>query len=342
MTPRVSIVIPAFKAANFLPELCRSIQEQTFGDFETLILDDGSNDGTQAAVAPFLPDKRFHFFEFAENRGVTSGTLELLGKIRGEFWCYPGADDILKPRFIEKRLATMDQRANVAIVHGKPAVIDEKGKALDVSRHCPPLPEVLESERFLRILLEHNVINTPSAFIRTSFTRAALSCFAGNWKYAQDWYLWILHAAAGGGAMWDSEPLNCYRVHSGSLTMRPDGAAVREAEQRLVPLCALSAAASLSPTAKEAWEHWRDPLYSLWLRRALKLRCSGELIEEWQQRAADAYYGQSSVNRSVLSEVIRHGWNVARASMADRRLRRAIPFPVAGLAEIDDPVFKAC
>src|SRR4051812_36626991 len=103
-SPLVSILIPAYNAAPYLPDLCRSIQAQTYGHFEVIILDDGSIDGTWEALDPFHHDRRFRILRWEKNRGVSQSTLALFALIQGEFWCHPGADDVLTPLFIQERL----------------------------------------------------------------------------------------------------------------------------------------------------------------------------------------------------------------------------------------------
>ena len=120
------------------------------------------------------------------------------------------------------------------------------------------LPTQLSSSRWLRVLLQHNVINTPSIMVRMEATRHVLPLLQTHWKYAQDWLLWILLAADGQDLLWDPEPLHQYRIHGESLSSVPDKAALRRAEIRLVPLCALSAASGFSAEAAALWKDWRS------------------------------------------------------------------------------------
>src|SRR5882672_5209797 len=117
MAPLVSIVVPSFNTANFLPILCQSIQAQTFSNFEVLIGDDGSTDETTRAVGPFLADKRFQYLRWEANRGVNHATVMLLGRARGQFWAYPGADDALQADFLARRLALMQACPHVGMIH---------------------------------------------------------------------------------------------------------------------------------------------------------------------------------------------------------------------------------
>jgi glycosyltransferase involved in cell wall biosynthesis len=337
--PLVSVIVPAYKAAPFLAQLAGSLQAQTFRDFEVLVHDDGSGDDTAKVVAPFLSDVRFRFSQWSRNRGVAAATAELLSRARGELWCHPGADDVLKPDFIERRVAAMENHPNAVIVHGPGEVIDEHGRPASPLPLPTAIPEVLNAERGLRILLQHNIINTPSVLVRTSATRLVLSRFNENWQYAQDWFLWILHLGLGGSLVWDRAMLHQYRVHSQSLTHHPGRAAIREAEVRLVPMAALSAAAHLSVSASECWAQFRDSLYAMWLRRAWKLRRQNLLDENWMRIATKAFYGQA-LDRSLTSELMRHICSILSVTVAERRARRRTRFPVSGLAAVEDPIFQ--
>src|SRR5262245_9946572 len=198
--PLVSIIVPSFNAAPFLGPLCRSLQAQTFGDFEVLIGDDASTDATRESVAVFLKDDRFRYWRWERNRGVTRSTLFLLGMAKGEFWGYPGADDLYEPRFLEERVAFLQAHPSVGIVHGFPKLIDQAGAAIEVTRENSPMwflpwpeKEVLPADQALALLLQHNIINTPSVLIRMAATRSVLAWMNPEWRYAQDWAFWMLH-----------------------------------------------------------------------------------------------------------------------------------------------------
>src|SRR5208283_2021033 len=289
--PLVSVLVPTYNAAPYLQELCESIQTQTYRNLEVLILNDGSSDNTLAVLEPYRKDPRVRIFGWSPNRGVNASTSALLGLMRGEYWCNPGADDVLHPVFVAQRLELLQSHMEAALVHGPSELIDESGHLAKGDFQFLKLPSQTEGPRALAMLLQHNVIGTTSVLVRSDITRLVLPFFLCNWKYAQDWYLWLLHAATGYDLLWDVQPLHKYRVHERSLSFDPAKAAMRRAEIRLVPLCALSAAARFSPLAAELWSKWRKTLYRAWLLRAVKLRCEGLLQEEWLRLGGRAYYG---------------------------------------------------
>jgi glycosyltransferase involved in cell wall biosynthesis len=338
--PLISILVPTYNAAGYLPQLCRSLEAQTFKDFEVLIFDDGSSDDLAGAFAPFARDKRFELCGWKQNRGLNAAWRELLKRMRGRFWTSPGADDALFPEFLNRRLERLERRTDAALVHGAVHTIDENGK--EIANPLPKfnLPPELDARRALRVLLQHNVINQPSALVRSDVTRSVLPHFSYDWQFAPDWYLWLLHAASDKAFLWDEQPLHHYRVHRQSLSFDPSKSAMRRAEARLVPLCALSAAAGFSPMADAEWRQLRKPLYHLWLARAAKLRSEGLLEDFWITAGGRAFYGPGGDGRHFLWDLGRRAPAVALAALKEWRARSRQSFCVTGLAAVDDPLFK--
>ena len=346
-TPLVSLIIPSYNAAPYLPALCRSIQAQTFEDFEVLIGDDASTDGTRQAVEPFLSDRRFQLVRWERNRGVTQGTGLLLDRARGAYWGYPGADDLYEPAFLRERLAFFEAHPEVGMIHGPPILINEASVELPLNAETAPMwqldwPErqTLGPEETLARLLQHNLLTTPSLLLRMAATRRVLPFLGAGFGFAQDWSFWILHAATGYDLGFDRRPLHRYRIVGSSLSNDPRKLGRRLAETRLVPLWALSRAASFSFPAAELWGRWRKALYALWLRRAWTLRRMGALDPAWLQVAASAYYGQQSREVSLGAELLRHAGPIAFASAREERARRHQRVAVTGLAQIDHPFFR--
>ena len=338
--PVVSVLVPTYNAAPYLPELCQSIQAQTYKNFEALILDDGSTDNTRAVLSSYEKDNRFRILGWKQNRGLNAALRELLNLARGKYWTSPGADDVLLPEFLERRVALLEARPEAAIVHGVAKIIDESGKSIPSPFPKMNLPLQIDGHRALGILLQHNIIHQPSALVRSEVTQKILPFYQSDWKYAPDWHLWILHAATGFDLLWDVQPLHKYRVHSRSLSFDPAKAATRRAEIRLVPLCALSAAVQFSPLAADLWSKWRQTLYRLWLFRAARLRAEGRLQPEWLRLAGRAYYGKHSARVSLLRELCRHGLSIPFAGLRERQALKKQSFRVSGIAQINDPVFR--
>jgi len=339
-TPLISILVPAYNAARYVAEFCQSVQAQTYPHYEVLIGNDGSQDDTAAIVVSFLKDSRFRLLQWQPNRGLNAAWAVLLSSMKGEYWCSPGADDVLYPAYLEKNLRILAAKPQACIVHRPAELINESGGPAPKNFVALNFPAQLEPPRSLELLRQHNIIHQPSALVRSSVTRAVLPFFNWNWAFAPDWFLWILHAATGFDLLWDVEVLHKYRVHSSSLSLAPEKDSLRRAEVRLAPLIALRSAASLSRVAAVNWNRWGKTLYQRWLRQALALKLRGALQPEWVQLAAHAYYGARGRPVCFWVETAKHAVGIVRADLAHERAQRRHGFAVSGLAEADDPIFR--
>ena len=336
----VSVLVPMYNAARYLPELCESIRAQTYPHYEVLLGNDGSTDDTAAVAARYLADKRFELLGWEQNRGLNQAWAALLSRAKGQYWCSPGADDVLVPSFLERRVKMLQAHPGAGLLHGAVELIDESGRACPAAEPLLRMPAQLKAPRSIEVLLQHNVVKQPSALLRMSTTSRVLPLFGRSWVYAPDWFLWLLHAATGAELLWDEQVAVKYRMHAESLTSLPGKAAARHAEVALAPLCGLATGSGLSEAAAALWARWRKALYHRWLLRALTLRARGELKEEWLQQGAAAFYGVQTPRVSLWSEAIRHGPGALLTRRRERGATRAQRFPVAGLAQVNDPAFR--
>lgn len=351
-TPVVSILVPVYNATHYgsgyLEQLCESILAQTCPDFEVLIGDDGSSDNTIELVRPFLRDPRFKLFSWKPNRGPYHNIVFLLNMARGQYWCPPGQDDILDPRFLEKRLPKLASRPEAVLIHGAAKWIDEHGKPYitdNTQRALPELsrrlPESMPAERMLRVLLQHNIINWPSTLVRRDISRLVMPFFTPYWVHSTDWALWILLAATGYDFLWDEEPLIQYRMHGQSLSGSPQYRAVGRVERKLIPLCTLRTASVFSLPAKALWVEERTALYRWWLATAASLRWNGALKSRDMFFAAESYYGVPPHSVNLWRELVIHGLPAVLQYRREKKANRGQLFPVSGFSLMDDPLFKS-
>jgi len=338
--PLVSVVVPAHNAEPFIGELLSSVLAQTYRNLEVLVLDDGSSDATSRVVTRYAQDARIRHSRSEANIGVNKATSRLLKQVRGDYWAHPGADDVLEKDFIAKRVALMERSPNAFMAHGAASYIDSNSRT--IAAPYPPLeiPPIMSGERALSVLLQHNIISTPSVLIRSKATEKITKHFDTDWRYAQDWFLWLLLAATEGDLLYDDAKLHRYRIHGGSLTNDPTKSATKRLEIRLVPLCALAACASYSVSAGNLWKRWRDSLYDLYLTRACRLALSGLSLRESLSKAASAHAGRDILDTSLPRELLRRSFRLWKALLAEQEAKKRQKFPVAGLAAIDDSIYR--
>lgn len=98
--PLVSILIPTFNREDVIERALKSALNQTYDNYEIVIVDDGSTDNTKKLLEPYLSEK-VRLIEHSENRGITSARNTLLDNARGEWIAFLSSDDELYPEAIE-------------------------------------------------------------------------------------------------------------------------------------------------------------------------------------------------------------------------------------------------
>ena len=98
-----SIIIPAYNAGKFIAETIHSVINQTYNNWELIIIDDGATDNTKNVVALFLSDNRIKYF-YQKNAGVSAARNKGLEMVTGDYIAFLDADDVWEPENIEKKI----------------------------------------------------------------------------------------------------------------------------------------------------------------------------------------------------------------------------------------------
>lgn len=125
--PRVTVVIPNYNTANWLPTSIPSVLAQSFRDFELIVLDNCSTDDSAAVVARF-DDPRLSFRVNERNIGFWGSVQRACLGARGEFVVIMGSDDIYHPDFLAEAVAFLDAEPACPMVHGRAGWIDPQGR----------------------------------------------------------------------------------------------------------------------------------------------------------------------------------------------------------------------
>jgi glycosyltransferase involved in cell wall biosynthesis/predicted SAM-dependent methyltransferase len=128
--PRVSVFIPSYNHAPYVAAAIASVQAQSFGDFEIVVTDDGSTDGTADIVAA-IQEPRLRLNRFARNLGAAAATNDAIRRCRGEYLALLNSDDVFLPHKLERQVAFLDANPGVGAVFGQTHAIDKDGAPLD-------------------------------------------------------------------------------------------------------------------------------------------------------------------------------------------------------------------
>jgi glycosyltransferase involved in cell wall biosynthesis len=122
MRPRVSIMMPAYNAAQTLPLALASVAAQTYADWECLVVDDGSHDAT-AEVVTEANDERIKLIRLPENRGRPFARKSALEAAQGSYLCMLDADDWMYPQRLALQVEVLDHEPEAALVSAGMAVV---------------------------------------------------------------------------------------------------------------------------------------------------------------------------------------------------------------------------
>lgn len=212
--PLVTVVTPVWNAAAFLGEAAASVRAQTRGDWEHLLVDDGSTDGSRAAAAALAAaDPRVRLLAWDDNRGAAAARNAGIRAARGRYIAFLDADDRWHPEKLARQVAYFE-RSGAGLVFSAYRRIDPAGR---------PLGVVAVPARIDRAgLLRGNVIGCLTAVYDTArFGRVEMPPL----RRRQDYGLWLRLLEGGGEAHGLAEVLADYRVRPGSLSSQPLGAA---------------------------------------------------------------------------------------------------------------------
>ncbi len=112
---QISVIVPAYNVAPFIGEALASLQAQTLGAFEAIIVDDGSTDATVDAIAPFLTDPRFRLIRTG-NAGLAAARNVGIADVRTPYVAMLDSDDRYRPAYLQKMLARISGKPRVDFV----------------------------------------------------------------------------------------------------------------------------------------------------------------------------------------------------------------------------------
>lgn len=290
-SPLVSIITPAFNATAYLSETVRSALEQTYTNFELLIVDDESTDGTiQLARQWMAIDPRIQAWTIPHG-GSSTARNSAMAKARGEVFALLDSDDVWMPRFLEEQVRLLTTGRNISIVTANAI---NRGGHLNGRPIWPVTAEATE----LGLL---DVINHEDAVcIMSIFHRAVperLGGFDPRFPSNEDYHFWLRATAAGLGILRNPAPLGFYRRHRESVSadnrgmLRGIAAVLRD----------IAASHDLSPDARQAIDRqlrrFENELARLEVRGFLDQRdASGAArsLREWANAGGKVWLGALS------------------------------------------------
>jgi glycosyltransferase involved in cell wall biosynthesis len=193
--PRVSVVLPVYNGAPWVAGAIESIQRQTYPDWELLILDDGSTDGSFHVCSQLAErDPRIRLLRHDSNMGLAAAMTHLCGNVKGEYVAVQEQDDISLPHRLEREVNALDEKPDVGLVSGIAEWLDDDGKAIKLfpgllTRGEQFPQDHMEMVKFL--LLEQCKVVNAACMFRQVILNEIPSAFDVSARMSIDWQFFI-------------------------------------------------------------------------------------------------------------------------------------------------------
>ena len=217
--PAVSILIPTYNYAHYLPEAIDSVLEQDFDDFEVIIADDASTDDTGEVCRKYeAKDARIRFFQHEKNLGMVENWNWCLMQARGKHIKYLLADDKFARPCTLRRLVEAIELPGISLAVSARKLIDENSQTIGIWNPLGLRDRRYGGRQLAAQCLEQNInlIGEPTAvlFRKTDAVRG----FDVTYRQLVDLEMWLHLLQCGGDLVYIHEPLCCFRQYAGQQT----------------------------------------------------------------------------------------------------------------------------
>ena len=232
MSPLVSVIIPSYNHEKFLKERIDSVLNQTFQDFELIILDDLSPDNSQEIIESYRAHPKVSQIIYNEkNSGSTffQWNKAVLSLAKGEFIWIAESDDVADPKFLEALVPMLQQNSEVVLAYSQSAKMDSEGKItgswsewtqdLVEGNYFNDSFQMNGQEYIEKFLIHKNTIPNASAVLFRRKTYAEIGGAVVDMKTNGDWDLWLKFLLLG-NVYFHNQMLNKFRYHSTSVIAR--------------------------------------------------------------------------------------------------------------------------
>ena len=206
--PLVTVIMPVYNSERYVAEAIESILDQTFTDFEFLIIDDASTDRTKSIIKSYK-DPRIHVIEKPDNTGYTRSLNLGLKKAKGRYIARMDSDDISFPERFEKQVSFLNANPKYILCGTSYSIIDQDHQVL--------LPKTNKEIRLN--LLRTNCIAHPTIMLKKDIIKKYSLQYDPKMEPSEDYDLWVRLLPL--GKLYNlQEVLLKYRLHNSSVSRK--------------------------------------------------------------------------------------------------------------------------
>lgn len=206
---KVSVIIPCYKQAKYLPKTLDSVLAQTYNDWECIVVNDGSPDNTEEVAKEYCDkDKRFKYV-YQENQGPATARNNGIKSSSGEYILPLDSDDLISPTYIEKAVAYLAAHSDVKLVYSRTELFSETER-----RECD-----MGKYTYKDFLLAGCLIFSASMYRRADYDKTI--GYNPNMIYGiEDWDFWLTLLGPDDKVHQIDEILFHYRTGENSMVSR--------------------------------------------------------------------------------------------------------------------------
>ena len=227
MKPIISVIIPTYNYSQYVADAIRSVQSQSFSDWECLVIDDGSTDNTRQIVADIsASDPRVRYF-YQQNKGLSAARNTGIKESSGDFLQFLDSDDLLESRKLELQLNYFFSHPDVDIVYGDmryfPSDHPQERLFSLKNTNKPWMPKISgRGKEIVRQLLNDNIMVVNCPLLRRKVIDAT-GLFDEGLNANEDWDYWLRCALNDFNFMYLDLPetLALVRHHPASMSKDP-------------------------------------------------------------------------------------------------------------------------
>jgi glycosyltransferase involved in cell wall biosynthesis len=181
--PFFSIVVPTYNRKKFLPIALNSLLLQRFSDFEIIVVDDGSSDGTKDAISSMISsDPRIKYY-YKENEERSIARNFGISLAKGKYIGFLDSDDRVYPNHLEVAHKLLLRNSFPPIGHLGYEIVDEKHETILIRNNL--------DERIKEKLIEENVLHGNAIFVRREVANEFKFIHSRYAIVSEDWYVWL-------------------------------------------------------------------------------------------------------------------------------------------------------
>lgn len=221
--PELSIVMPVYNSEQFIKQAVESLLSQSFDDFELIIVDDGSTDGSAEMISGFR-DERIRLLENEAKRGIVFSRNRGLAEAKGKFIAPFDSDDVAMPEKFVKQIDYLKKHSEIGMIGSWAVIIDQTGqptgKKWKLNARMKHIPAIM--------LFRNYFVQSAVVLRREVIPRGGYTC---GFDIIDDYKMWWDILKKSGG--WNyPEYLVKYRIHKSSVT-QSDRNRMLERERRI-------------------------------------------------------------------------------------------------------------